>query len=135
MHTVMMTKKGSTKIVNFMTPGVGVLVLERDDISHLVNMHCFFWKILLYSCALIWQTEYKVMNTKEGSTNIVNFMTPGAWVFDLGCGHIHVCHRVKMHFFFWKFSSLFPGIRQTNWIHSNNNKGRVYQNFTSCYVI
>ena len=30
---VMMTKKGSTKIVNFMTPNVGVLVLGRGDIS------------------------------------------------------------------------------------------------------
>ena len=28
------------------------------------------------------------MMTKEGSTQIVNFMTPGAWVLMLGCGHI-----------------------------------------------
>ena len=29
-----MTKKGSTKIVNFMTPGAGVLVLGHDHISY-----------------------------------------------------------------------------------------------------
>ena len=29
-----MTKEGFTKIVNFMTPGVGVLVLGRGHISH-----------------------------------------------------------------------------------------------------
>ena len=30
----MMTKGGSTKIVNFMTPGAGVLILGRGHISH-----------------------------------------------------------------------------------------------------
>ena len=30
----MMTKEWSTKIVNFMTPGAGVLMLGRDHISH-----------------------------------------------------------------------------------------------------
>ena len=30
-----MTKEGSTKIVNFMTPRVGVLVLGRGHISHI----------------------------------------------------------------------------------------------------
>ena len=30
---------------------------------------------------------YKVMMTKEGSTKIVNFMTPGTGVLALGCGH------------------------------------------------
>ena len=28
------------------------------------------------------------MMTKEGSTEIVNFLTPGARVLGLGCGHI-----------------------------------------------
>ena len=35
------------------------------------------------------QTKYIVMMTKEGSTKIVNFMTPEAGVFVLGCGHIY----------------------------------------------
>ena len=30
----MMTKEGSTKIVNFMTPGAAVLMLGRGHISH-----------------------------------------------------------------------------------------------------
>ena len=35
-----MTKEGSTKIINFMTPGAGVLVLGRGHISHIiVNMY------------------------------------------------------------------------------------------------
>ena len=45
----MMTKEGSTKIVNFMTPGAGVLLLGRGLISHIVKMHYFFKNLLLYS--------------------------------------------------------------------------------------
>ena len=39
------------KIVNFMTPGAEVLVLERGRISHIVNMHYSFKNLLLYSQA------------------------------------------------------------------------------------
>ena len=35
----MMIKEGSTKIVNFMTPGPGVLVQGRGHISHVMKMH------------------------------------------------------------------------------------------------
>ena len=35
----MMTKEGSTQIINFMTPGAGVLMLGRGHISHIVNMY------------------------------------------------------------------------------------------------
>ena len=38
----MINKEGSTKIVNFMTPWAGVLVLGRGHISHKVKMHYFF---------------------------------------------------------------------------------------------
>ena len=48
---VMMTKEGFIKIVNFMTPGAGVLVLGRGHISHNVNLHYFFNNLLLYSGA------------------------------------------------------------------------------------
>ena len=41
----MMTKEGSTKIVNFMTPGVGVPVLGHCHINHVVEMLNLF-KIL-----------------------------------------------------------------------------------------
>ena len=40
----MMTTERSTKIVNFMTPGAGVLVLGGGHISHIVKMHYFFNK-------------------------------------------------------------------------------------------
>ena len=34
-----MTKEWSTKIVNFTTPGAGVLVLGRGHTNHIVKMH------------------------------------------------------------------------------------------------
>ena len=39
---VMMTKEESTKILNFMTHGAGVVVQGRGQISHIVKMHYFF---------------------------------------------------------------------------------------------
>ena len=95
-YVVMMTKEGSTKIVNFMTPGAEVLVLGHGHISHIVKMHYFF-KNLLYSHAQMRQTKYIVLMTKIRFTRILNFMTSRAGVLVLGCGHI--CHKVKMHFF------------------------------------
>ena len=90
-------KEGSTKIVNFMIPWAGVFVLGCGHISHIVKMHYFF-KNLLYSQAMIRQTKYIVMMTKEGSTKIVNFMTPGAGDLVLGRGHIS--NIVEMHYSF-----------------------------------
>ena len=86
---LMMSKEGSTKVENFITPGAGVLVLRSGQISHLVKGHYFF-KNLLYSYAQIIQTQYIVMMTKEGSNQIVTFMTygPGTGVLLLGHGHI-----------------------------------------------
>ena len=81
-----------------MTPGAGVLVLGCGHISHLMKIHYFFTNLLLYSGAQIRQTKYIVMMTKEGSTKIVTFMTPGAGVLVLGHGHIS--HIVKMLYFF-----------------------------------
>ena len=42
----MIIKIGSIKIVNFMNPGAGVLVLRRGNISHLMKMDYSF-KIFL----------------------------------------------------------------------------------------
>ena len=106
---VMMTKEGSTKIVNFMTPGVGVLGFGH--ISHILKMYYFFKNLLLYSQAYIRQTMYIVMMTKEGSTKILTFITPGAGVLALGCGRIS--HIVKMHYFF-KNLLLYSQSIQTN---------------------
>ena len=65
----MMTKEGSSKIVNFMTPGAGVLVLGCGHISHGVKMHYFFKNLLLFSHLYIRQTNHMyIVMTKEGST-------------------------------------------------------------------
>ena len=42
---VMMTKEGYTKIVNFITPGAGILVLWHGHICHIVKMHYFIKNI------------------------------------------------------------------------------------------
>ena len=41
-YIVMITYEGSTKVVNFMNPRSGVLVLGRGHISHIVKLHLFF---------------------------------------------------------------------------------------------
>ena len=86
-YIVIMTREGSTKIVNVMTSRTGVLVLGCGHISHIVKTHYFFKNLLIYSHAWIRQTTYKVMMTKERSTKIVNFRTPRAGVLMLGRGH------------------------------------------------
>ena len=93
-YLLMMTKKRSTKIVNFFIPVAGGLVQGYGRISHSVKMHSFFIRLLFYFRALIRQTKYivimtnkclqkswirkrkyLVMLTKEASTKIVDFMT------------------------------------------------------------
>ena len=60
------------------------------------------------------------MMTKEGSTKIVKFMNPGPGGFELGHGHI--CHIVKMHYFFTNL--LFaPKIRQTKYVIMMTKEG------------
>ena len=93
----MLTREGSTKIINLMTPRAGVPVLGHVHIGHIVKMH-YFSEDLLYSWPLYRQTEYKVLISMEASTKILNFMTPWAGVPVLGCGHIS--HILKMHYFF-----------------------------------
>ena len=59
-YVVMMTKGGSTKIVNFMTPGAGLLVVGHGHISHTVKMHYFFKNLLLYTLRLNWLDKLNV---------------------------------------------------------------------------
>ena len=47
-YIVIMTREGSTKIVNVMTSKTGVLVLGCGHISHIVKTHYFFKNLLLY---------------------------------------------------------------------------------------
>ena len=63
-------KEGSTKIVNFITSGAEVLVLELGHIRHIVKLHYFFKNLFLYNRVWIGQTEYIVIMTKERSTII-----------------------------------------------------------------
>ena len=72
-----MTKEGSTKIVNFMNPGTGVIVLGRGHISHIVKLHYFFNNLLLYTPRHRSNKVYTiVIMTEEGSIKKRNFMTP-----------------------------------------------------------
>ena len=43
----MMTKEGSTKIVNFMIPGAGIYVLVSNHLSHIVK--CLIYLKILFS--------------------------------------------------------------------------------------
>ena len=72
-----MAKEGFTQVVNFMTPGAVVLVL-RGDHSYMVKYYFLLKSFsVLFCTASIDQTKhYVVMMTKDGSTKIVNYMTP-----------------------------------------------------------
>ena len=61
------------------------------------------------------------MTTKEGSTKIVNFMTPSAGVLGLGCDHIS--HIVKMHYSLKNLLYSQAWIRQTKYIVMMTKKG------------
>ena len=101
-----------------MTPSARIPVpLGCGQLCHMVKMH-FFKNRLLYSQSYIRQTYYKVIMTKEGSTKIINSMTPGTMVLVLGHGLI-----VNMQYF---FSSSCPG---WNMDQRNDDQGNVYQNF------
>ena len=85
-------------------------------------MHYFF-KILSPLLPGIKQTNYVYsIDDQEGCTKIVNFMSTGAGVLELGCGHLN--HIVKMHYFFKNlllFSQAY--IRQTKYIVLINKEG------------
>ena len=76
-HTLfmaIMTKEGSTKIINFMIKEARVLVLGLSHISHIVQLHYFFKNILLLFC--LGKTTYVCGNDDQGSTKGVNYMSP-----------------------------------------------------------
>ena len=84
-YIYMMSKSASTKIVNFMAPGSGVLVLGWGSIDYIVKIHDFFENLL---CPFILNklTKCIVMMSKSAFTKIVNFMVPGSGVLVLGGG-------------------------------------------------
>ena len=95
-----MSKGASSKIVNLMAQGTGVLVLGRGSINYIVKMRKFF-ENLLHSWVLNKLTKYIAMMSKNISFKIVNFMAPGLGVLVLGRGFID--YTVKMHKFFKTF--------------------------------
>ena len=76
----MITKEGSIKIVNSMSPVAKVLVLGHCHISHKVEMHSFFKKYFSSLPGMIRQSKYMLMKTKEGGTKIVNFTSHSEYV-------------------------------------------------------
>ena len=79
-NIVMMSKSDSSRFVNFMAPGSGVLVLGRGSIDYIVKMHYFFENLLLCSWVLDKLTKHIVMMSKSASSRFVNFMAPGSGV-------------------------------------------------------
>ena len=59
----MKTKEGYTKIINFMTLGAGVLVLECGHISHIVKIH-YFLAVDIQILALLTISQCKVSDTR-----------------------------------------------------------------------
>ncbi|XP_062584314.1 uncharacterized protein LOC134246070 [Saccostrea cucullata] len=112
-HIIMMSKSASSKIVNFMAPGSGVLVLERGSIDYIVKMHYFCDEHLLCSWVLDKLTKHIVKMSKSASSKIVNFMAPGSGVLVLGWGSID--NTVKMHYFF-------ENILLCSWVLNTLNK-------------
>ena len=93
----MMNKSATTKIVNLMAPGSGVLVSGWGSIDYIEEIHEFFENLLLYSWVLNKLTKYIVMMNKSASAKIVNFMAPGSGILVLGQGCIDYTCKVKKH--------------------------------------
>ena len=81
---LMINKEGSTKIVNFMIPRAGIIVLGRGQISQ--NYYFFFENLLLFIQAQIRLIESIVLVATEESTKNCTLIHPlgrgscaGAW--------------------------------------------------------
>ena len=48
---IVVMARGSDRVVNFVAPGAGDLVLERGYVRHMGKVHCFFKNLLSYSQA------------------------------------------------------------------------------------
>ena len=109
----MMIKEGSTKIVTFMTPLAGVLMLGCGVISHIVKMHYFFKKISsLLPCM---DKKNKIYSNDDQGRVFQNckFHDPGGRG---SCVRVwsYKSYSKKNALILLKSSSLLPGIDQTN---------------------
>ena len=82
----MMTKEGSTKIVNFMILGAGDLVLGRGLKSHKVKIHQSYKNHLLYSQA--WIRKFMSNDDQGRVYQNCTFHDPHCWGSDVRRGHI-----------------------------------------------
>ena len=89
------------------------------------NIHDSDGALFLLSTPAHWSDKLSTYSNdhKEGSTKIVNFMTPGAEVLQLGRGHIKWQGIISL-----KSSSLLPRIDQINLVYSNDEQGGIYEN-------
>ena len=72
-------------------------VFRVYTLNHLCQSHNFIFQFFQVTLVIFFlQNKYIVMMTKDESTKIVIFKTPGAGVLVQGRGHIS--HRVKMHY-------------------------------------
>ena len=123
----MMTKEGSAKIVNFMTPRAGDRSCAR------------VWPYKSYSENALFLEKSSSLFPGKDQTNQVCSSDDQGRVYQnckfhdpSGRGS---CARVwpyksysETALFLLKSSSLFSGIDQTNQVYSNDDQGRVYQN-------
>ena len=71
-----MPREGSTGVVNFVSPGGGLLLGH----FHISQNALFLWNLLLFSWAWRGQGECTGMMIREGFAGVVEFVTPGAGV-------------------------------------------------------
>lgn len=90
-------ENASSKIVNFMAPESGVLVLGWGSNGYIVKMHIFFKSLLRCSSVFSQYSKYMyiVMMKKNVSSEIVIFIAPESGVLVLGQGSND--YIVKMH--------------------------------------
>ena len=79
-NIVMITKERSTKIVNYMTPGRGSCDGAWAYKSNSKNPLFYIFENLLLP-GIDQKIKHIVMMTKEGSTKIVNLITPREGIF------------------------------------------------------
>ena len=82
------------EIVNFITPQPKGSLMGVKNVKLTYSLKIVF-PTLVHGSDKLYIVKCIVMMTKEGSTIIVNFMTPGAGCLVLRCGHIS--RKVKMH--------------------------------------
>ena len=87
-----MTKEGHTEIVNFMTPGAGVLMIGHGHTRLTLKMHD---KSILYSQTWIRQTKCIVMTTRKDPPKLY-ILRPQVGIIELERGHVN--HIVNMHY-------------------------------------